>query len=142
MIGPEAAINYPPTVKAPYPAQTKQMAALSAKLDRLQSQTNGAVSANLDAAQAWPANPMQGDVASGRIAQYILGANPSAVGQGLVTPAMFGPVKSDAGRDTGAIHTDDKSYVELGKVGDFEWNKPARTAPGSSAMAATVRRFH
>ena len=125
VIGPEAAINYAPTIKAPYPAQEKELARLSAKLDSLESQSSQAIAAHMLEAQAMPfPEEIRPRLAKGRIAEYRLGENPAGIGVGVAAPINFGTIKTDLGRSTGAIRTDDKSYAELGKIGDFEWNAP------------------
>jgi len=97
--------------------------------------------ANENHAQEWKLPPSL-EVDKDRIARFVLEQQIKAVGVNLPEPKTVGPIKSDVGRSTGSIRTDDKSFVDLGPVGDFEWNKPfsygawiKRESAGGSPMA-------
>jgi hypothetical protein len=122
-IGEERPINYPPLIKAPYPEQTAEMSKLDARLLALGRLTTSKVAASEATAQQWQLKRSDsGDIPNGRIARLQLSSNPSADGTNLPKPKLVGPFTGDLGRSTGAIHTDDRSYVDAGQVGDFEWN--------------------
>jgi hypothetical protein len=133
-IGEERPTNYPPLVKAPYPDQAKKLSRLTMEVAALQKQSADEIAAIESQAQAWrEPNSDAGDIEQGRIARYQLGPEPKAIGAALPQPKDIGPVKSDLGRSTGSIRTDDKSYVDVGPVGDFERN-------GSFSYGAWIRR--
>ncbi|HLK15844.1 MAG TPA: DUF1549 domain-containing protein, partial [Fimbriimonadaceae bacterium] len=105
VIGPEAAINYPPTIKAPYPEQAKELARLSARFDILDGKVSEALAGHMAAAEALdPKALARPEIPNGRLGEFKVG--------------------TAAGRSTGSIRTDDKSFLELGAAGDFEWNQP------------------
>lgn len=122
-IGEERPTNYPPVVKAPYPAQAAEMTRLTAELESLRRQSSEEIAAAEAAAQSWkPELSGVGELPLGRIARYRLGLQLKAIGEGLPTPKAFGPIQAEPGRSTGATRTDEKSFVDLGSVGDFERN--------------------
>jgi len=142
-IGEERPTNYPPMVKAPYPAQAATMSQLTTRLFRLQNQTEDRVRQAEAEAQFWKPSDTELDaVKQGRIARYRLGPSLNATGEALPTPSAVGPLKSGPGRSTGSIHTDENSFVNAGPVGNFEPDKPfsygawiRRESEGGSPLA-------
>jgi len=124
-IGEERPTNYPPFIKAPYPQQASQMELLSEELNATREVLHKKIQANQTQAQSWePETTVDAASTVGMVVRYRLGRSPEAIGAGLPIPKQIGPIKAELGRSTGAIRTDDKSYVNLGPVGDFEWNAP------------------
>ena len=120
--GVEEPVNHPPFIKAPYPEQAAEMAKLTTELESLDKQESARIDSNMAASQNWQVRDAAepASCSEGLVARYQLGPTPTAIGTGLPTPTTVGPVKTDVGRSTGAIHTDDKSYVQLGNVADFD----------------------
>ncbi len=130
-IGEERATNYPPVIKDPYPDQAKadgqpdNVAGHESSRRRedadsqIQHEDRGSkLDASGPGCRRYPGE-------SGRIARYqTQGAETAAIGVALPKPKTIGSVKADLGRSTGAFRTDGKSYINLGPVGDFEWNEP------------------
>ena len=124
--GVERPENHPPFIEAPYPQQTKQIQDLTAKLAVLKSQTTQRVAANSAASASWTPAIASNDaaLANGRLVRYSLTQAPSADVDSVPKPQLVGPVGFDIGRSTGAVVTNDKSYVDLGQVADFDVNTP------------------
>ncbi len=122
-IGEERPMNYPPLIKAPYPDQEKDLARLTAQILSLGSQAEAKISANQTQAQTWKATS-NGTVPDGYLVRYKLSDHSTVSRNDYPSPAPVGALKADIGRSTGSIHTDSQSFVNLGPVGNFEWNKP------------------
>ncbi|HXH62463.1 MAG TPA: DUF1553 domain-containing protein, partial [Fimbriimonadaceae bacterium] len=115
--GVEQPVNHPPIMDAPTAAQTARLKELTASIAKLDGEIDKKIEAN-----------------SGRSEHWQLGAQLPRVDNGLVKRYAFTPGGKDftasgtpafsAGRATGAVGTDDKSYLDLGDVGDFENDHP------------------
>jgi len=121
--GVEQPVNHPPFVKAPYPSQEREMTRLTAQVEALQKQVDAKIEANISASQSWQLSQggLPASCDDGLLARYKLGEKPTVEGATLPTPVNVGPVKTDVGRSTGAFQTNDKSYVQLGDVANFDW---------------------
>jgi len=120
--GVETPVNHPPFIKAPTPEQQARLAILQGKADELGKKVDSEISSHLTAADNWqlPASNPTPTLTEGLVARYRLASPPTAVLGEAPVPKEIGNVKYDAGRSSGAVSTDDKSYVDLGQVGDFD----------------------
>ena len=122
--GDESPINHPPVIKAPSPAQ----AAMLKKHEETQTALTARLSAfgtrNAEAASKWNVDPKELPVLAGRVAEYKLGKNPTLVSGNFTAPTIVGEVGEGKGRFSSSVIVNDKSYVDLGQVGDFDTNKP------------------
>jgi len=124
--GVERPVNHPPIIKAPYPAQEKQMQELTSKLAVLQTEAKQRVEANRAASETWiptikPADPA---LAAGQVARYTLTEAPTVQSDSAPVPKVVGKPLFGMGRSTGSISTNMNSYVDLGQAGDFDGSKP------------------
>ena len=124
--GVEQPVNHPPYIKAPYPEQIAQYNSLQTDVKSLDSKLTTLLAVNQTRAVDWtPAGPEPlSSLNDGLLARYALSATPAVVSGKVPAPSVNGAVKSDPGRSTGAAVTDMNSFVDLGKTGNFEWNKP------------------
>lgn len=121
--GVEQPVNHPPIMKAPYPEQAKELKAYEAHLAGLDGSIKARLQANAAAASTWKLDPKDLPALNGKIAEYKLGKAPSATTSDVPAPKVVGDVGEDSGRFSGAVIVNDKAYVDLGTVGDFDGNQ-------------------
>ncbi|MFI5386761.1 MAG: DUF1553 domain-containing protein [Fimbriimonadales bacterium] len=122
--GVEAPVDHPPIMKAPYPAQAKQMQAYDEQLVTLRTKLAALTLKNATEAANWKLDPKDLPVLDGKIAEYKLGRVPTLLSGDVPAPKAVGEVGEDPGRFSGAVTVSDKGYVDLGTVGDFDTNQP------------------
>ncbi|HEY3781266.1 MAG TPA: DUF1553 domain-containing protein [Fimbriimonadaceae bacterium] len=144
--GVEMPVNHPPTMQAPTVEQAKDANDLKVKLIDLNSDLDDKLALNAGVGANWKPSKTAAPLASlsnGLVARYQLGNQPMLIAGKGPQPKAVGNVSGDIGRYTGSITSNDKAYVELGNVGDFDthdkfsygaWVNPANPGPGA-AMA-------
>ena len=122
--GEERPVNHPPVIKAPLPGQAAELkayedryAALNAKLV-VMGQKNAVAAAN------WKVDTKDLPVLDGKVAEYKLGKSPAVLSGNVTAPKAVGEVGEGSGRFSGSVIVNDKSYIDLGQVGDFDGNQP------------------
>ena len=124
--GVDAAVNQVPFIKAPYPDQQKQMAAIQAKLASAEKVEKTCMASDAPKAAEW--NPTTGitlpAVPEGQIARDAFTAPVTVDGNGIPSPKTFGKPKFELGRASGAVSTGGDNYLDLGQVGDIDGTKP------------------
>ena len=132
LIGEERPKNYPPLIEAPYPEQSAELNRLTKEIGGLRAKLKGSVGSHLDEAQSATIARIP-SIEPGRIVEYHLATQLAADGKDLPRLTLVGDTKFSLGRVTGSVRTDEKSFVNLGPVGDFEWNQ-------SFSYGAWIRR--
>ncbi|HWD38122.1 MAG TPA: DUF1553 domain-containing protein [Fimbriimonas sp.] len=123
--GVEQPVNHPPLIKAPYPDQAREMAKFTAEEDKLTASSNARLAMDTPLSNSGGyAPPSPVPAPPGLVARYTLGESPTVDNGKFPAPKVNGPAEADLGVSTGAIKVSDKSFVELGNVGDFDWNQP------------------
>lgn len=124
--GVEQPVDHPPYIKAPPVALRSEYASLKSKVAWCDGQLTTLAVANEDKAQTWkPIDPPIPDsVRTATLARYAFTETPSVVAGTAPVPKIVGDVKFEPGRFSGAVQTTDKSYLDLGNVGDFSGDKP------------------
>ena len=121
--GVEAAVNHPPIMRAPTAEQQQKLAAFEAQIKALDTQAGTRLGSNRQAADAWKLDTsVDADAVynSGLVARYALGTTPVASMGSVPKPKAVGTLSADAGRATGGVALDGKSFIDLGNVGDFD----------------------
>ncbi|MBS1709618.1 MAG: DUF1549 domain-containing protein, partial [Armatimonadetes bacterium] len=116
--GEERPINHPPTMDAPTADQAAQLKTLDARVKQLDAWLGAKAEARVKAAAGWKPTNLLAQVDTGLIARY------SFNGAGPAGSKGVGDLKFESGRATGAVVTNDKSYLDLGDVADWERDKP------------------
>src|SRR5262249_30064746 len=120
--GVERPENHPPFVKAPYPDQATKLKSLTAQLASLNTEVKSCLAANSAKAAEW--NPetvkLPASLDEGKVARYTLSATPKADIDSVPTPKVFGKLKANDGRSTGAIVTNNNDYLDLGLTDKFD----------------------
>ena len=120
--GVEQPVNHPPLMQAPTVEQQARLAAFKSQEDELDGQVKAQLVAHrnesdqLTTESGFAAKP---DV-DGMVARYRLGETIGVTAGNAAAPKVVGPLTFPKGRSTGAVATNDKAYVELGNVGDFD----------------------
>ena len=122
--GDERPVNHPPVIKAPNPAQLAMMTGYDSKIATLKSKLSTLSTNNAASAANWKVDPKDLPVLEGRIAEFKLGKQPSVVSGSASVPKTVGEVGEGPGRFGGSVITNDKGYVDLGQVGDFDSKQP------------------
>ncbi|MCW3051557.1 MAG: hypothetical protein JWN14_727 [Chthonomonadales bacterium] len=120
--GVETPVNHPPIMRAPTADQQQKLAEFVEQLKALDTQTGARLAANRQAAADWKPEPAQADttVSTGLVARYALGTTPVSSMGSVPVPKAVGTLGADAGRATGGVVLDGKSYIDLGNIADFE----------------------
>lgn len=121
--GDERPVNHPPVIKAPTLAQQIMQKDYDNRYAALETKLKAIGDANAPAASKWNLNQNDLPKLTGQIAEYKLGKSPSVLSGNVPTPTIVGEVGEVAGRFTTAATLNDKSYIDLGPVGDFESNQ-------------------
>ena len=115
--GEERPINHPPTMEAPMPAQSQRLAELNAIVASLDLRMEAMLKANAQKSDGWKPNAKLPVVSDGLVARFQFDKDQPGIKQ-------EGKPTFTAGRATGAVATDNDSYLDLGTVGDFEKQQP------------------
>jgi mono/diheme cytochrome c family protein len=121
--GVETPVNHPPIMRAPTSEQQQKLAAFEALIKTLDAQGGVRLAANRQAADSWKLDTTtDADTvfSTGLVARYALGTTPVASMGSVPKPKAVGTLGADAGRATGGVALDGKSYIDLGNVGDFD----------------------
>ena len=118
--GEERPVNHPPVLKAPTPTQASLMKQYESKYTELTARLVAMGAKNAPAAENWKVDPKDMPVLAGRIAEYKLGKSPVALTGSVPAPKAVGEVGEGTGRFSGSVIVNDKSYIDLGQVADFE----------------------
>lgn len=120
--GEERPVNHPPLMKAPYPAQQRQMEQLQRRLSELNASAASLIKANIENASTWKLeNAGAGEaVTNGLEAAYKLSDKPLRTYGTGDKPTVAGTVASDPGKSSGGVVTSDAGHIILGSVGDVE----------------------
>ncbi len=121
--GVETPVNHPPIMRAPTSEQQQKLAAFEAQIKDLDVQGGARLAANRQAADTWKPDTTadsEAVFATGLVARYALGTTSLASMGSVPKPKAVGALGADAGRATGGVVLDGKSYIDLGNVGDFD----------------------
>ncbi len=116
--GVERPVNHPPVMDAPTPAQTAKMAHYDRAIKELGAWLDKEAAKREDVAADWRPKNLLGAVTNGLVERFAFTKGGSKAG------SNNGGVAYEPGRATGAVVTDDKSFVDLGGVADFERDQP------------------
>ncbi|MBS1724544.1 MAG: DUF1553 domain-containing protein [Armatimonadetes bacterium] len=158
--GEERPINHPPTMRAPTPVQTQRLKVLDERIRSLDGDLLAVVDRNIEktATMTVPERTMSDALAHSLIGRWKFTDPPVAVGSKPETgvnlidpPKVVGKPSFELGRSTGAVVTNQESYLDLGKVGDFDkddaftyggwvWSEDGRGAPFAKMDTANAYR--
>jgi len=122
-IGVEAPINHPPLIKAPTISQQADYALLDKKLAAGEEEKKAILLADADKVAEWLKSGIgvpSPSVAEGVLARYSLSAHPALVAGTADAPRAVNDVGSDPGHVSSAAVVNGNSYIDLGRVGDFD----------------------
>ncbi len=124
--GEERPVNHPPFIKAPTKEQQPKYDGLQAEIKDLSAKMTDTEKSHEAEAQNWVMPPAQGVEAlkSATIAHYRLSATSEVVDGSATAPTIVGKPTFNAGRSTGAVATQNGSYLDLGNVAAFDADKP------------------
>lgn len=132
--GEERPINHPPTMRTPTRQQSQELERLQGLIARLDKKQQESVAKNLARAAHWKLNATLPIVENGLIARYSFTPNASPNPKMSIWTVVGKPT-FEPGRATGAVVTNNDSYLDLGEIGkDLErgqafsfgaWIKPA-----------------
>lgn len=127
--GVESPVNHPPFIPAPTPEQQKEIAAKVASIRELEAKLSTRLAKNVAGPKTWVLDTSRPKSLSDQIvARYELGGTPKAIEGSAPQPAVVGEGKHGDSRSSGSIRTDDKNYVELNGVENFDGTKPFSVA--------------
>jgi hypothetical protein len=145
--GEERPVDHPPFIKAPPMDIRAQYFGYQNKMALIEGQLTGHEVAHIDQAAAWKPSdiPMPAGVDASITARYAFTSTPKVVAGSVAAPVVEGEPKFSAGRASGAVRTDDKSYLDLGaQAGNFDENKPfsyAAWVRPSAAQGSAISRM-
>jgi len=122
--GVEQPVNHRPFMKAPYPAQAKQMKAYDGEIAVIDGKLASLSAKDAPEAANWKLDPSDMAAPNGRLAEYKLGSAPAVLNGDVPAPKVVGEVAADPGQFGSAVVTGDKGYVDLGAAGDFDTHHP------------------
>lgn len=122
--GDERPVNHPPYIKAPYPDQSQKLALLGMQVKTLTEEVQKLAAINEPKADAWKlvAKAPPASLSQGLEARYVF--TPELTALKGEKPKMMGAPKFEQGRSSGAVQSNDESYLDLGKAGDFDTKQP------------------
>lgn len=127
--GVESPVNHPPFISAPTPEQQDDVRAKEAEIKSLQAKIEGRLAKNTDGPKHWVLkNERPKSLADGIVAHYELGQAPKLVEGPAPQPSAVGAVTNGEMRSSGSVKTDDKNYVELNGVENFDGKQPFSVA--------------
>ncbi len=127
--GVESPVNHPPFISAPTPAQQKELQALEAEMRELEGKITGRLAKNANGPKNWVIkNERPRSLAEGLLARYELGQTPKVAEGTAAQPTVVGQLLHGDTRASGSVKTDDKNYVELNGVENFDGTQPFSVA--------------
>ncbi|MFN8140165.1 MAG: DUF1553 domain-containing protein [Fimbriimonadales bacterium] len=120
--GEERPVNHPPTMLAPYPQQQQDLQSLEVQISALQKGLQQTIATSVASASRWklPNEPYASELLKSLEAAYRLSKTPMRTHGAGDKPSAVGNVLEDPGVSTGAIATNEGSFINLGNVGDVD----------------------